>query len=788
MDILNENLATITLEKHIIKPISHFPDNQQNSTQGPASIAHYAAIIWRGKWRVLGILLLVFSTVMGLTFMMSPTFESVVSLLVDTRQSPSALFQDTRSLGMSVDVMQNELALLSSRLLRDDVAEQLVEYRQTDSVTYGRMPLFAPVEGDTANPVMASLETVTIRLGDQVGFSSERESYVLTITANSSNAKEAALIANTFASAYVTRNVLASRAKSRAFRTFLETQLAEKKQALEKKEDSLQIYMKRWGIVSLDAESAKLIDRTSELEKQRDECEIEIQSLLSQLVSYKEQINLQEKSLAKSIGEANDPYIRLLQEQLATLEVQRDITISQHPAAVREGVYSEKLKEIDGQIQELRNALQARTEQYIANILPAADGPEAQKDPTGYLKQIKEKFLQTQIEIQTLQAKRDALNNAIVPYDQAVASLPGKTVEFTRLYREKSSLEQIYLSLETKYNEAQVTEQSEFGYVEIFDPAVVPEKASSPKPVLNGILGIILGLGMGIGVVLGKELVAQRLHAPEDLVRRGLLPLSTVMRVEKKYLKGTDGKDRQRSDSYQLVVHTPNSPAAEAFRHLRTNLHLPKGAAFPRTIMVTSSEPGEGKTTVACNLASIMAQAGTRVLLVDGDMREPSVHRAFGLNAKKGLVQVLKGEPTEDNINKDVRVPNLHVLCSGGTPLNAGELIVSGDMGFLVSQLSEQYDVVIFDSPPVLAVNDALALSRLVETTIVVASAGITRSVSLEHTIEVLKNVGANVLGVVLNKFDRKKAYGVFAYGRGYGHYGHAARYGAKTNGQERTK
>jgi tyrosine-protein kinase Etk/Wzc len=534
--------------------------------------------------------------------------------------------------------------------------------------------------------------------------------------------------------------------------------------------------MQRWGVVSLDEETRTLMDQMATLEAQRDANEIEIRSMLTTLASYKTQIDQQEKSIAKSIGEASDPYIRLLQEQLAQLEVQRDITVAQNPSLAKQGVNNERLREIDGQIADLRQRLRDRTQEYVANILPSGEQANLQQDPTGYLKQIKQKFLETQISIQTYQAKRDAMNEALRPYERRFASVPGKTIEFARLTREKSSLEQLYALLETKFNEANVTEQSEFGYVEIFDPAVAPAEPSSPNLLLNIALGVILGLGMGLAFTFIKELLEQRVYSPEDLIRRGLVPLSTIGSLNSRSSVRT-------SDAYQVAMANPSSGFTEAFRHLRTNLYSTRNVVPPRTIMVTSPNPGEGKTTIACNLAVILAQSGKKVLLVDADLRDPAVHKAFGMDAKTGLAQILTGKMTADKLIRASQVPNLSVLCSGSSPINAAELLESSDMKFLVNQLSEQYDVVLFDSPPVLAVSDALILSMLVQSVLLVVSAGVTTSTAIERATESLSKIGANMVGLVLNNFDLTRAYGFLSAGSGYGYYGYAERYGR--NGSE---
>jgi tyrosine-protein kinase Etk/Wzc len=749
------------------------------------SLFEYVAILFRRKWQVLSVFLIILGTVIGLTLLMKPTYEATVSIMIDTKQSPSALFQDVRLLGTTIDLMQNEMAVLNSRSLADDVAERLIGIKFVDSTSKAMLPIVLPIEGDTVNPLIAAPSTVVARLSQQMAFASERESYVITITASSVNPKEAALLANTYAEAYSDRNIFESRSKSRSFREFLGDQLTTKRLALEKKEDSLQTYMRRTGVVSLDEETKQLMSQMATLEAQRDANDIEIRSLLSTLAQYKTQIEQQEKSIARAIGEANDPYIRLLQEQLAQLEVQRDITVAQTPEAQGQSISGTRLKEIDAQINDLRSKLQKRTEQYVANILPASQG-NGESDPTGYLKEIKQKFLETQITIQTLQAKRDALNQAIIPYERRFASVPAKSLELARLTRERTSLEQLYTLLEGKYNEANVTEQSEFGYIQIFDPAVPPLEPSSPNLFVNIALGFILGLGMGGGFAFFREFLEQKIHSPEDLVRRGFVALSTIAALDPKKDPNlrADGASGKKELAYRVAMNVSVSKFTESLRHLRTNLTTAGHTTIYKTVMISSPEPGEGKTTVACNLAIILARSGKKVLLVDADLREPAVHLAFGLDPKGGLAQILRSKSYDSTLVKTTEVAGLHVLCSGHSPANAAELLDSPDMKFLVSQFAEEYDYVIFDSAPVLAVSDPLILSKLVDGVILVVSAGQTASSALTKTADMLSHVGANVLGVVLNRFDIRRAYGLVSTSSGYGYYGYADKYGA--NGEKK--
>ncbi|MBI5473515.1 MAG: CpsD/CapB family tyrosine-protein kinase [Ignavibacteriae bacterium] len=245
-----------------------------------------------------------------------------------------------------------------------------------------------------------------------------------------------------------------------------------------------------------------------------------------------------------------------------------------------------------------------------------------------------------------------------------------------------------------------------------------------------------------------------------------------------------------------LVSHfNPLSPLAEAYRRLRTNVLYAQMDTPLKSFLVTSANPSEGKSTTIANLAIAFAQAEKRVLLVDADMRRPTLHTRFGLSKNPGVTDLFVGTATfEEVVNKDV-VDNMDVLCCGTTPPNPAELLGSKRMQEFIQQMSIKYDLLLFDSPPLLAVTDAAVLSTGVDGAILVVSAGATRAAAIQRASEFLTGVGGKLLGVVLNNFDVKKAYGGYYgsyrygyYGYGYGYYHSTSGNGEKQKRRKRTK
>jgi len=753
-------------------------EQEMNSKSSRAAMPDYFAILYRNRWLIVAVFLVVLASAVGVTFIMEPVYESTASILIDTKQESAALFQDPRYLG-TTNIMQNELEILQSNTLRSVVAGELISAPYSDTTTHTVFPLLVPPDDDTTGAVTASQKAVTDRLLLVVAFEVMRESDVMKITATSSSPREAAKIANTIAKAYYERNVNMSRSRSRMFREFLEKQVSEKQASLSDKESSLKQYMESHGVVSLDDESRLIIDQLSTLQAARDANDIEIESLLRSFAEYQKQSTDVETQLGRIMTSAADPYIQGLQEEIARLEIQRDINLAQNPQGASNELYRRRLAEIDAQINDLRSKLKTRTSEFLADLLPSGDDLSSRDDPSSYLRQIKQKAIETQIQIRSLQAKRKILGESIQEYERKFNSIPAKSIQYAQLERDRSSLEKLYLTLDEKYNEANIQEKSEFGYVDIFDPGSVPTEPTSPNLILNLLVAFVLGGGLGVGSAFVREFSDARAHSPEDLKRRGYFVLSTIPEA-KGFSEGTKkkGSGKLPRATSLLALRDPLSVVSESFRHLRNSIQYNRRGVSCRCIAITSPEVGDGKTTIVANLGVALAQTGKEVIVVDADLREPALHTPFGYDMKPGLAQVLKGGISLEEAVRPTGQPKLHVLTCGAVIHNPAEQIASPEMKFLIEQLKVRYDVVLFDCPPALAVTDATGFSTLVEGVIVVASASRSTISLIERTHETLEQVGANIIGVVLNHFDMRRAYGPLHRNSAFGYYGAAKKYG----------
>lgn len=275
--------------------------------------------------------------------------------------------------------------------------------------------------------------------------------------------------------------------------------------------------------------------------------------------------------------------------------------------------------------------------------------------------------------------------------------------------------------------------------------AQVPESPSSPNATRNLALGFVLGLMLGVGVALLRDLLDTKVRDETDLSGvTDTTPLTTVPIDE----SGTGHPVFMHDDSMSL--------RAEAIRRLRTNLQFVDFGDRPSSIVVTSSVPGEGKSTTAINLAASLADAGARVILIDADLRRPSVAKYMGYEGRVGLTTVLIGRAALEDVVQPWQDTSLDVLPSGQIPPNPSELLGSRAMSRLLDDLAETYDVIVLDTPPLLPVTDAAILSKMAGGALVVAGADRLHKQQLRSALESLEKVGAHVLGIVLNKVQRK--------------------------------
>jgi len=429
---------------------------------------------------------------------------------------------------------------------------------------------------------------------------------------------------------------------------------------------------------------------------------------------------------------------------------------------------SKIIKEYDAKIAELKSKLDEKMKIIKAGIL--ASSPEEVKD-------LSQKIIEEEIKNQSLQITVTQLDKIVKNYESKFNQLPKTTIELARLQRNREALEKLYTLVEEKYQEALINEQSQPGNVLIIDNAKKIDLPSRPNRFLIILIGLVLGFGMAFGYTFTKNYFDNTIKTPEDIQNRNINVLAWIPQIEDLSLNGSEF----------IVSKRPDSIPSEAFRALRTRIQFahPDKNSF-KSILITSSAPFEGKTTVTVNLGGSFAQANRKTVVIDCDLRKPKVHTMFGSERYPGLIDYLVGKNSLDEIIHNSDIPNLDYITSGTIPPNPAEMLESNAMKAFFALIKDKYDIILLDSPPLIAVTDSEILSSIVDSTILVVSAGITETELLEKSVGLIKRDSSSFIGTVLNNFSYRSGYG--SYYKYYYYYSHPGDAGIKKKSQSKSK
>jgi tyrosine-protein kinase Etk/Wzc len=359
--------------------------------------------------------------------------------------------------------------------------------------------------------------------------------------------------------------------------------------------------------------------------------------------------------------------------------------------------------------------------------------------------------------------------------------LPEKQLIFSKLQRNSIVLNQNYSLIREKLEEAKINAAVQVGKVQIIDYARLPGN-SSQNQKRTMLMGLIFGLGAGIALAFALEFLDDTIKSVDDVARNNLSVLGVIPSIgepDKTKRKLFFGKKPFLSASVSgglrrrlMTREDPKSPVSEAYRSLRTSLLYSSSKKEPSSILISSAGPGEGKTTTVANLAITYANLGKKTLLVDTDLRRPVVHKVFELNREPGVTTYLSGA-TDDfkSLIQNCEIDNLSIITAGIIPPNPSELLGSDRMTTLVKQIENDWDMVLFDSPPLVAVTDATMISQEIDQIVMVVKVGQTDKKAFAHTLTNLRNVGAPLGGIIMNAVTHKSSYGSYYYYYYYQYY-----------------
>lgn len=373
--------------------------------------------------------------------------------------------------------------------------------------------------------------------------------------------------------------------------------------------------------------------------------------------------------------------------------------------------------------------------------------------------------------------KRKILQDEKVKLNKRVSSMPSTQQEVLKLSRDVESGRAIYLQLLNRQQELNIAKSSAIGNVRIVDDAVTEPDPVKPKKILIIIIGTILGTFISIGIVLLRMFLLRGIESPEQLEEAGINVYASVPVAEWYKANLVKGNNKRKEPESLLAIENPADLAIEAIRSLRTSLHFAMMDEKNNILMISGASPNAGKTFISTNLAATMASSGKKILFIDADLRKGYVHKILGSDNNNGLSDYLSGRISLEKIITTVAKGNFDYIPRGQVPPNPAELLMHPRFNVLISHVSKLYDLVIIDTPPILAVTDAAIIGRYVGTTLLVARFEINTTKEILVSIKRFEQSGVNVKGCILNGMIRK-ASGYYGYG--YNHYGYA--YSEKNN------
>jgi len=532
---------------------------------------------------------------------------------------------------------------------------------------------------------------------------------IINIRVVAKDPQEAALVANTVANAYRDYNIQEKNRKTFETKAFIEAQLQLTSNNLKQAEEDLRAFKQNYALVSLDAQTSNSLGRMYDAEAAYEKVKKQKEEVVSQLKLIKEKTDLAPQKLQRTLFVSDkDSPIYGLRAKLSDLFLKRETLLidftEQHPQIV----------EVNDQIQAVILEIEKELKSFLGLL---------EKREVEFLTKLKHLRVENQ-------------------------SLPVKALKLVRLQRELQLQETLYSQLKTKHQETLILESGKVEEVSVVKPALVPlAPFNVPSKMMIIFTGIIMGLIIGIVFAFGAEVFDTSMGTIEDVENLLQVPVLGVIPFMEKMEKGNNGEgnqdvEKEKERRRDLITHyDPKSLSAEAFRTLRSNLEFMSVDKKGKSFLVTSSFVREGKTFNAINLALSMAQVGSKVLLLEADLRKPVIHRTFGLEKTPGLTDCVLGNyQWKDTINtitdvmlgdfeleEILRTPgldNLNIITSGTKPPNPAEILRSKRFDEFLQEAYQNYDIIILDSPPILPVVDATEIGPHVDGVIMVYTVG----------------------------------------------------------------
>lgn len=666
----------------------------------------------------------IFSLLFSLLWRPIPLYKATASIKIERSGSITGLYLETVSWSQT-DYMQTQASVIKSYYIIEIAAKRL-----------GLIPPELSSEEIHANK---KYQTVILEIRDSIKTEQEGYSNILNISVTSKEPKFSRQLANTIAHVFKEQHILELNRRTFEAKKFIENQLDVVKKRLRDSEEAVKHFRETNELISLDGQTSTLLNQKSVLQATYEKALTSREKIeeITKLLKMAERSPITSKN-SYYIDEASTLY-KSLNDQLVRLILERDTFLltytEEYPRVV----------ELNKKIRETLSNMMAQLSLQYNNV------QESSRD----------------------------LNGRIGTIEQRIKQLPELGLELARLEEQVQVNREVYLLLEKKYQESLIKEAEKIEEVQIVKPALEPTKpVNPPKTNATTAVGILLGLILGVVFAFIVETFDTSIGAIEEVEEMtGVNALGIIPHVGFNEVKetiamerpGRDIDDKTAERYARILSHfAPKSTLAESYRALRTNLKFVGLKDDMKNILFTSSSPQEGKSTVVANLAITMAQDGKKVLLIDGDMRKPMIAHIFGIEQTSGLADiilgnyswrdvvrtvsdVMMGKMSVDDVMMTPGMDNLNIITSGSIPSNPSELVSADTINQIINEAKSEYDLILWDAPPILSATDAAILSSKMDGVVMVYRVGRIARNTLKRAKTQLDNVHAHVIGVVLN-------------------------------------
>ena len=761
-DLERDEMGLTKASEERMLPSTEFRESVPDMDE-EVSIKDYLDVLLRRKWLVLAFLLLVFISTAIFTLSATKIYKATATIEVNRGQAKVTKFEEVvESELRSQEFMQTQVGLLESKTLAQRVAEKLDMKQRLDALRkstgredeQGLKDLIKEAVKDTANWVMnwfrpgdeengGVQKTYKIAVPKEIleekavlGFlqgnlsvTPRRNAMIIDLSFTSPDRYLSKDVVETYAKEYVAWQMDKKLEGSRIAREFLTKQIKRAQIELERSEDELNRFAKQSGIVSLDGNLNSVYLQLEEINRSLAVAEAEMIRLEAQYQQALEE------------GPASLPQV-MDNGMISTLKGQYTQVQSQYRD--KSAIFYDAYPEV--------KALKMRMQSIESQI---------QKEQQKIFQAIKSQYQSAKRRVETLQG-------VALEKKQAAMELNERATQYKIVQREVDTNNEIYRSLLERAKEIESMVGVSSSNIHIVDPGSVPILPFKPKVMLNLLLAIVVGLVGGVGLAFFMEYFADSITKPEEMTNRFHIPILGVapqVKVE------ADGPMVEKA-----FLGDPRSALCEAIRTTKVSIQLARGDAHTRSFLFTSTTQGEGKTTLAINMATAFAQGGERVVVIDADLRRPRIHKIFSEAVASGngkgrglssyLAGIVDGEPVIPT-----EISNLFIIPSGPVPPNPVELLASNRFSKLMENLGEEYDRIILDAPPNQGFADVLVLSRKVGGVVMVITLGETTRDAVRHFKRSILNVNGSILGCVINRVDFSKRYGYRSYYRYYRNY-----------------